>query len=111
MRLFALLVAFVASTSAFMAPVSQIAVSARTAEATMFLGKSSAKPAAKKVAAAKKASKKVVKKAAPAKKPAFENPFVGGASKAAPAEGFNAEEIPWFGGFVKGFNLLKNLPK
>merc|ERR1719330_75020 len=108
MRLFALLVAFVASTSAFMAPVSQIAVSARSAEATMFLGKSSAKPAAKKVVAAKKAavapakkaSKKVVKKAAPAKKPAFENPFVGGASKAAPAEGFNAEEIPWFGGFV-----------
>merc|ERR1719330_1466370 len=110
MRLFALLVAFVASTSAFMAPVSQIAVSARTAEATIFLGKSSAKPAAKKVVAAKK--------------PAFENPFAkkGAAApakkaskkvvkKAAPAEGFNAEEIPWFGGFVKGFNLLKNLPK
>ena len=127
--------------SAFVAPASQIAaVAPRTAAATMFVGKSSSKPAAKKSAVkkaapkpafefenpfakksapapAKKSAKKVVKKTAakkaPAAKPAFSlpaNPFVGGAAKK--AEEFDAEKIPGpIGGFITGFNLLRNLPK
>merc|ERR1711908_115086 len=123
-RLIALFLAL-ASCSAFVAPASQIAaVAPRTAAATMFVGKSSSKPAAKKSAVkkaapkpAKKSAKKVVKKPAakkaPAAKPAFSlpaNPFVGGAAKK--AEEFDAEKIPGpIGGLITGFNLLRNLPK
>lgn len=101
-------------------------VQARTAEVSMFMGKSSAKPAAKKVVAAKKPAfeNPFAKKAAPApaKKAAKKapvkkanNPFVGGAKKETKASSdgfnFNLEKIPIAGGFITGFNLLRNLPK